>query len=33
MGSTIQVMVKLHYKYCSRDSNEEVETEEEDNNK
>ena len=32
MGSTIQVMVKLHYKCCSRD-NEEVETEEEDNNK
>ena len=33
MGSTIQIMVKLHYKCCSRDNNEEVETEEEDNNK
>ncbi len=32
MGSTIQIMVKLHYKCCSRD-NEEVETEEEDNDK
>ena len=33
MGTTIQIMVKSHYKFCSRDANEEVETDEEDNNK
>ena len=34
MGTTIQIMVKCHYKCCSRDTTEEVETdEEEDNNK
>ena len=33
MGTTIQIMVKYHYKCCSRDTNEEVETNEEDNNK
>ena len=33
MGTTIQIMVKQHYKCCSRDTNEEVETNEEDNNK
>ncbi len=33
MGTTIQILVKYHYKCCSRDSNEEVETDEEDNNK
>ena len=33
MGTTIQIMVKYHYKVCSRDTAEEVETDEEDNNK
>ena len=33
MGTTIQIMVKYHYKCCSRDTAEEVETDEEDNNK
>ncbi len=33
MGTTIQIMVKYHYKCCSRDNNEEVETDEEDSNK
>ena len=33
MGTTIQIMVKYHYKCCSRDTNEEVETNEEDTNK
>ena len=33
MGTTIQIMVKYHYKCCSRDSHDEVETDEEDNNK
>ena len=33
MGTTLQIMVKSYYKCCSRDSNEEVETDEEDNNK
>ena len=33
MGTTIQIMVKYHYKCCSRDTTEEVETDEEDNNK
>ena len=32
MGTAIQIMVKYHYKCCSRDV-EEVETDEEDNNK
>ena len=31
MGTTIQIMVKYHYKCCSQDSTEE--TDEEDNNK
>ena len=31
MGPTIQIMVKYHYKCCSRDTTEEVETDEEDN--
>ena len=31
MGTTIQIMVKYHYKCCSRDTTEEVETDEEDN--
>ena len=31
MGTTIQIMVKYHDKCCSRDTAEEVETEEEDN--
>ena len=33
MGTTIQIMVKYPYKRCSRDTAEEVETDEEDNNK
>ena len=33
MGTTIQIMVKSHYKCCSRATNEEVETDEEYNNK
>ena len=33
MGTTKQIMVKYHYKCCSRDTTEEVETDEEDNNK
>ena len=33
MGTTIQIMVKYHYKCCPRDTAEEVETDEEDNNK
>ena len=33
MGTTIQIMVKYHYKCCSRDTTEEVETDEEDNNR
>ena len=33
MGTTIQIMVKYHHKCCSRDTTEEVETDEEDNNK
>ena len=33
MGTTIQIMVKYHYKCCSRDTTEEVETDEEDNKK
>ncbi len=33
MGTTIQIMVKYYYKCCSRDTTEEVETDEEDNNK
>ena len=33
MGTTIQIMVKYHYNCCSRDTAEEVETDEEDNNK
>ena len=33
MGTTIQIMVKYHYKCCSSDTAEEVETDEEDNNK
>ena len=31
MGTTIQIMVKYHYKCCSRDIIEEIETDEEDN--
>ena len=31
MGTTIQIIVKYHYKCCSRDTTEEVETDEEDN--
>ena len=32
MDTTIQIMVKYNYTCCSRDTNEEVETDEEDNN-
>ena len=33
MGTTIQIMVKYHYKCCSRDIADEIETDEEDNNR